>query len=140
MADALGEWASHGLLNIAVVAAGPRRRTSRRSPRRRRAATHEGRRPDGEDALVRARAGRDPPPGDTFVNIGERTNVTGSRKFARLVAEDKEDEAVDVAREQVANGAQLIDVNMDEAMLDGVAAMTRFLRRIAAEPDIAPCR
>ena len=78
-----------------------------------------------------------PPPGNAFVNVGERTNVTGSRKFARLVAEGREDEAVDIAREQVANGAQLIDVNMDEAMLDGVAAMTRFLRRIAAEPDIA---
>ena len=76
-------------------------------------------------------------PGNAFVNVGERTNVTGSRKFARLVAEGREDEAVDIAREQVANGAQLIDVNMDEAMLDGVAAMTRFLRRIAAEPDIA---
>ena len=63
--------------------------------------------------------------------------MTGSRKFARLIAEGGEDEAVDIAREQVANGAQLIDVNMDEAMLDGVAAMTRFLRRIAAEPDIA---
>ena len=78
-----------------------------------------------------------PPPGNAFVNVGERTNVTGSRKFARLIAEDREDEAVDIAREQVSNGAQLIDVNMDEAMLDGVAAMTRFLRRIAAEPDIA---
>ena len=78
-----------------------------------------------------------PPPGNAFVNVGERTNVTGSRKFARLIAEDREDEAVDIAREQVANGAQLIDVNMDEAMLDGVAAMTRFLRRIGSEPDIA---
>jgi 5-methyltetrahydrofolate--homocysteine methyltransferase len=78
-----------------------------------------------------------PPPGNAFVNVGERTNVTGSRKFARLVAEGREDEAVAIAREQVANGAQLIDVNMDEAMLDGVAAMTRFLRRIAVEPDIA---
>ena len=63
--------------------------------------------------------------------------MTGSRKFARLIAEGREDEAVAIAREQVANGAQLIDVNMDEAMLDGVAAMTRFLRRIAVEPDIA---
>ncbi len=78
-----------------------------------------------------------PPPGDTFVNVGERTNVTGSRKFARLMTEGGEDEAIEIAREQVANGAQLIDVNMDEAMLDGVAAMTRFLRRVAAEPDIA---
>ena len=78
-----------------------------------------------------------PPPGNAFVNVGERTNVTGSRKFARLIAEGREDDAVAIAREQVVNGAQLIDVNMDEAMLDGVAAMTRFLRRIAVEPDIA---
>jgi 5-methyltetrahydrofolate--homocysteine methyltransferase len=78
-----------------------------------------------------------PPPGNAFVNVGERTNVTGSRKFARLIAEGREDEAVAIAREQVVNGAQIIDVNMDEAMLDGVAAMTRFLRRIATEPDIA---
>ena len=78
-----------------------------------------------------------PPPGNAFVNVGERTNVTGSRKFARLIAAGAEDEAVEIAREQVGNGAQLIDVNMDEAMLDGPAAMTRFLRRIAAEPDIA---
>jgi 5-methyltetrahydrofolate--homocysteine methyltransferase len=78
-----------------------------------------------------------PPPGNAFVNVGERTNVTGSRKFARLIAAGREDEAVAIAREQVVNGAQIIDVNMDEAMLDGVAAMTRFLRRIATEPDIA---
>src|SRR4029079_14358508 len=71
------------------------------------------------------------------VNIGERTNVTGSRKFARLIEADQEDEAVGIAREQVDNGARLSGVNRDEAMLDGVAAMTRFLRRIAAEPDIA---
>jgi 5-methyltetrahydrofolate--homocysteine methyltransferase len=138
MADALGEWASHGLLNIAggccgttpahieaiaaAVAGLPPRRVADRTAKTRLSGL--------EPVVI-------PPPGDTFVNIGERTNVTGSRKFARLVAEDKEDEAVDVAREQVANGAQLIDVNMDEAMLDGVAAMTRFLRRIAAEPDIA---
>ena len=74
-------------------------------------------------------------PGGAFVNIGERTNVTGSRKFARLMAslEDRagEDEAVAIARDQVANGAVMLDVNMDEAMLDGVAAMTRFLRRLA---------
>src|SRR4029450_13656988 len=138
-----------------VVAAGPRRRTSRRSPRPSPGCHHggsptgRGRRDLRGSARGRSAAGRakprlsgrervvTPPPGETFVNIGERTNVTGSRKFARLIAEDKEDGAAAVAREQVANGAQLIDVNMDEAMLDGVAAMTRFLRRIAAEPDIA---
>ena len=78
-----------------------------------------------------------PQPGNVFVNVGERTNVTGSRKFARLVLDGRFDEAVNVAREQVESGAQLIDVNMDEAMLDSPAAMTRFLNLIAGEPDIA---
>ena len=72
-----------------------------------------------------------------FVNVGERTNVTGSRAFAKLVLAGDFAGAVEVARQQVANGAQIIDVNMDEAMLDSKAAMTRFLRLIAAEPDIA---
>ena len=72
-----------------------------------------------------------------FVNIGERTNVTGSRKFARLIANDQYDEAIEVARDQVENGAQIIDINMDDGMIDGVEAMTRFLNLIAAEPDIA---
>jgi len=72
-----------------------------------------------------------------FVNVGERTNVTGSKMFARLVREEKYDEALAVARQQVENGAQIIDVNMDEAMLDSVASMTRFLNLIASEPDIA---
>ena len=72
-----------------------------------------------------------------FVNVGERTNVTGSRKFLRLIKEEKYDEALSVAREQVEGGAQIIDINMDEGMLDGVFAMTKFLNLIAAEPDIA---
>src|SRR5215471_19326518 len=72
-----------------------------------------------------------------FVNIGERTNVTGSPKFAKLILAGKYEEAVSVARDQVENGAQIIDVNMDEGMLDSEAAMTRFLNIIAAEPDIA---
>ena len=72
-----------------------------------------------------------------FVNIGERTNVTGSRAFARLILAGDYASAVDVARQQVQSGAQIIDVNMDEAMLDSKAAMVRFLRLIAAEPDIA---
>jgi len=78
-----------------------------------------------------------PQPGGVFVNVGERTNVTGSRKFAKLILDDHYDEAVEVARQQVEAGAQLVDVNMDEAMLDSEAAMTRFLRLIAAEPDIS---
>ncbi len=72
-----------------------------------------------------------------FVNVGERTNVTGSRIFARLILAGDYAGAVEVARQQVANGAQIIDVNMDEAMLDSKAAMARFLNLIAAEPDIA---
>ena len=72
-----------------------------------------------------------------FVNIGERTNVTGSARFAGLIAADDYDTAVQVAREQVENGAQIIDVNMDEGMLDSEAAMQKFLRLIASEPDIS---
>ena len=72
-----------------------------------------------------------------FVNVGERTNVTGSRAFAKLILAGDFAGAVEVARQQVANGAQVIDVNMDEAMLDSKAAMVRFLSLIAAEPDIA---
>jgi len=76
-------------------------------------------------------------PETNFINVGERTNVTGSRKFLRLIKEEKYDEALSVARDQVEGGAQIIDVNMDEGMLDGVFAMTKFLNLIAAEPDIA---
>ena len=72
-----------------------------------------------------------------FVNIGERTNVTGSRKFLRLIENQKYNEAIEIARDQVLGGAQIIDVNMDEGMIDGIAAMTTFLNLIAAEPDIA---
>ncbi|MEY2923875.1 MAG: methionine synthase [Bacteroidota bacterium] len=76
-------------------------------------------------------------PNLNFINIGERTNVTGSKKFARLILNDKYDEALDVARQQVENGAQIIDVNMDEGMLDGKSAMVHFLNLIASEPDIS---
>lgn len=76
-------------------------------------------------------------PESNFVNVGERTNVTGSRKFLRLIKEEKYDEALSVARDQVEGGAQILDVNMDEGMLDGVYAMTTFLNLIASEPDIA---
>src|SRR6186713_1230568 len=72
-----------------------------------------------------------------FINIGERTNVTGSAKFKKLILNGEFDAALDVARQQVESGAQIIDVNMDEAMLDSEAAMARFLNLIAAEPDIA---
>nr|WP_229258778.1 methionine synthase [Duganella flavida] len=72
-----------------------------------------------------------------FVNVGERTNVTGSKAFARMILNEQYDEALSVARQQVENGAQVIDINMDEAMLDSLAAMTRFLNLIASEPDIS---
>ena len=72
-----------------------------------------------------------------FVNVGERTNVTGSKAFARLILAEKYDEALQVARQQVENGAQIIDINMDEAMLDSQKAMARFLNLIASEPDIS---
>ncbi|HEX8461283.1 MAG TPA: methionine synthase [Segetibacter sp.] len=72
-----------------------------------------------------------------FVNVGERTNVTGSKKFARLIRDNKYEEALSVARQQVENGAQILDINMDDAMLEGVEAMTTFLNLLQAEPDIA---
>ena len=71
-----------------------------------------------------------------FVNIGERTNVMGSKKFRRLIKDDKFDEALSVALQQVENGAQIIDVNMDDGLIDGVDSMVHFLHLIASEPDI----
>jgi len=76
-------------------------------------------------------------PESNFVNVGERTNVTGSRRFARLIREEQYDDALAIARDQVEGGAQIIDVNMDEGLIDGELAMTTFLNLIAAEPDIA---
>jgi 5-methyltetrahydrofolate--homocysteine methyltransferase len=144
---ALGEWARAGLVNVAGSCCG--------STPEHTAAIAEavaGVAPRAIPEVTRSThlSGLEPltipMPGGVFVNIGERTNVTGSRKFARLMttalgggpdAAGAEDEAVAIAREQVANGAVIIDVNLDEAMLDGVAAMTRFLRRLGSEPDVA---
>ncbi len=72
-----------------------------------------------------------------FINVGERTNVTGSAKFKKLILNGDFDEALEVALQQVESGAQIIDVNMDEAMLDSEAAMVKFLNLIASEPDIS---
>ncbi len=72
-----------------------------------------------------------------FINVGERTNVTGSAQFRKLIKEGRYEEAVDVARQQVENGAQILDVNMDEGLIDSEAAMTRFINLISSEPDIA---
>ena len=76
-------------------------------------------------------------PETNFVNVGERTNITGSKKFARLIRENKFEQALVVARQQVENGAQILDVNMDDALLDGETAMTHYLNLIQSEPDIA---
>ena len=73
-----------------------------------------------------------------FINVGERTNVAGSRKFLRLIKEENFDEALSIARHQVDGGAQIIDINMDDGLIDGKEAMVRFMNLIAAEPDI--CR
>ena len=72
-----------------------------------------------------------------FVNIGERTNVTGSRKFLQLIKNEQFEDALEIARDQVLGGAQIIDVNMDEGMIDGAKAMTTFLNLIASEPEIS---
>jgi 5-methyltetrahydrofolate--homocysteine methyltransferase len=103
------------------------------------AARHKPRTPRASDGLLHL-SGLEPlnfRSDLNFVNIGERTNVTGSRRFARLIRTDSYEEALSVALQQVENGAQLIDVNMDEGMLDSEAAMERFLNMVAVEPDIA---
>jgi 5-methyltetrahydrofolate--homocysteine methyltransferase len=137
MAGLLGDFAYQGLLNIvggccgttpdhiAAIAAAVRDRRPRVPPQR--------------ENWCRL-AGLEPltiTPELNFVNVGERTNVTGSAIFRRLIQADDYPAALDVARQQVENGAQIIDVNMDEGLLDGVAAMTTFLNLIASEPDIA---
>ena len=134
----LGEWAEAGLVNLVggccgttpahiaaiadAVAAHPPRAVPENTPRLRLAGL--------EPFESRDDSG-------TFINVGERTNVTGSAKFRKLITAGDYPAALEVARQQVENGAQIIDVNMDEGMLDGEAAMSRFLSLVAAEPDIA---
>ena len=76
-------------------------------------------------------------PDRNFINVGERTNVAGSRRFLRLIKEDKYEEALEIARHQVEGGAQIIDVNMDDGLIEGKEAMVKFLSLLVAEPDIA---
>ena len=90
-----------------------------------------------EPLTIGIAAAADAAPSATFVNVGERTNVTGSKAFARMILNGEFDQALSVARQQVENGAQIIDINMDEAMLDSQAAMVKFLNLIASEPDIS---
>ena len=136
MAMHLGGWAGEGLLNIVGGCCGSTpdhiraiRAAADKAPRQ--AVTPEPKsRLSGLEAFNIGA-------GSLFVNVGERTNVTGSAKFKRLILDGQFDAALEVAREQVQNGAQVLDVNMDEAMLDGVAAMQRYLKLLASEPDIA---
>ncbi|KNC81822.1 methionine synthase [Sphaeroforma arctica JP610] len=139
MANDVSDFAESGFINILGGCCGStpahikaiREKCSQYAPRKRPANRHEG---------FLMLSGLEPveiSEGAMFVNIGERCNVAGSRKFCRLIKEDKYDEALAVAKEQVEKGAQIIDINMDEGMLDGVRAMTRFVNLIASEPDIA---
>ncbi len=137
MASTLAEFADSGLVNLVGGCCGttPAHITAIDA-----AMTHKTRRTPAARRPGLKLSGLEPLTIDEdalFVNIGERTNVTGSVKFARLIRDDQYEAAVEVARQQVQAGAQIIDVNMDEGMLDSRAAMVRFLNLIAAEPDIA---
>ncbi len=137
MAEYIGEWADSGFLNIVGGCCGTtplhiekitesvRGKAPRRTPDIEKACRLSGLEPlnIGEDSL--------------FVNVGERANVTGSAIFKRLILNEQYEEALDICRNQVENGAQVVDVNMDEGMLDGKMAMQRFLNLIASEPDIS---
>ncbi len=137
MAGYIGEWADSGFLNIVGGCCGTTpqhidaiaRAVADKAPRALPAIAPECRLSGLEPLNIGADS--------LFVNVGERANVTGSAKFKRLILNEQYDEALDICREQVENGAQVVDVNMDEAMLDGVAAMRRFLNLCAGEPEIA---
>jgi len=137
MAEVLGGFASDGLINLVGGCCGttPAHITAiaeavRRHPPRRFEPARPALRLSGLEPLVID-------DDSLFVNVGERTNVTGSARFARLIRDEDYEEALAVARQQVDNGAQIIDINMDEGMLDSEAAMVRFLNLLASEPDIS---
>ena len=137
LADEMAQWAKDGLLNIAGGCCGT-------SPDHIKAIAEAlkniaPRRPASTDFSLRL-AGLEPcniSADSLFVNVGERTNVTGSRAFAKMILEGRLDDALTVARQQVEGGAQVVDINMDEAMLDSQAAMLRFTNLVASEPDIS---
>lgn len=137
LADEIESWARAGIVNIVGGCCG----TSPdhiRAIAQRVATVNPKKRPKIEPAL--RLSGLEPfnvMPDSLYVNVGERTNVTGSKAFARMILEGRFDDALAVARQQVENGAQVIDINMDEAMLDSLAAMDKFLKLIASEPDIS---
>ena len=137
MAEQIDDYAASGFLNIVGGCCGttPEHIEAIADA----AARHEPRQPPEQEPYLRL-SGLEPlvfHPDLNFVNIGERTNVTGSRRFKRLIKEGDYEEALSVGKQQVENGAQLVDVNMDEGMLDSEAAMVKFLNLIAVEPDIA---
>ncbi|WP_042806913.1 methionine synthase [Yersinia massiliensis] len=137
MAEHIGEWAQAGFLNIVGGCCGT---TPQHIAAMAKAVEGVPPRPLPDIPVACRLAGLEPLIIDAntlFVNVGERTNVTGSARFKRLIKEDKYDEALEVALQQVESGAQIIDINMDEGMLDAEAAMVRFLNLIAGEPDIA---
>jgi len=137
LAEEIADWAKHGFVNIVGGCCGT-------SPEHIAAIARGvgGVKPRAIPAVDRKLrlSGLEPfnvGPESLFVNVGERTNVTGSKAFSRMILEGRFDDALAVARQQVENGAQVIDINMDEAMLDSKAAMDRFLKLIASEPDIS---
>ncbi|PXA69948.1 MULTISPECIES: methionine synthase [Vibrio] len=137
MAEHIAEWAQAGFLNLVGGCCGT---TPEHIAAMAKAVEGVAPRPLPEQKVACRLSGLEPLiiEADTlFVNVGERTNVTGSARFKRLIREELYDEALDVAREQVANGAQIIDINMDEGMLDAKACMVRFLQLCASEPEIS---
>ena len=137
MANEIGSWARDGFVNIVGSCCGSTPEHTRAiadavagvAPRGTREPTHHTMLSGLEMLEIR--------PDSNFINVGERTNVTGSAKFRRLITDDRYEDALSVARQQVEDGAQIIDVNMDEGMLDSEAAMRRFLDFVASEPDIS---
>ncbi|MFQ6370683.1 methionine synthase [Shewanella sp. YIC-542] len=137
MADVIGQWAKEGLVNLVGGCCGT---TPAHIKAIREAVSQHAPRPLPQLPVACRLAGLEPLTIDAsslFVNVGERTNVTGSARFLRLIKEGQFETALDVAREQVESGAQIIDINMDEGMLDGVEIMQKFLNLIASEPDIS---
>ncbi|MCG9738122.1 methionine synthase [Shewanella insulae] len=137
MAEVIGPWAEEGLLNIIGGCCGT---TPEHIKAIRAAVIKHGARKLPDLPVACRLSGLEPLTIDAdslFVNVGERTNVTGSAKFLRLIKTGEYEEALSVARDQVENGAQIIDINMDEGMLDGVEVMQKFLNLIASEPDIS---
>ncbi|MCH1925580.1 methionine synthase [Shewanella sp. C32] len=136
MAEVIGQWAKEGLLNLVGGCCGT---TPAHIKAIREAVEQHPPRALPDIPVASRLSGLEPLTIDSnslFINVGERTNVTGSARFLRLIKEGDYETALDVAREQVESGAQIIDINMDEGMLDGVEVMTRFLYLVASEPDI----